>query len=375
MAKNLRRGFPVRVQLALADARDDAELRALLRDNPMPGDIEVTFEREPSFFETCKVRGVCQTVVGRDTVRNRIIGLGTRSVAMGFVNGRAIPLGHLADLRLEAEYRGGLLVARAYRFLRALHADGATRLYTTMIFATNDTALRTIASGRAGLPAYHDMGVFHCPGINICRRKPPSPSHCEIVTGTRELLPQIVDCLNRNNARKQFAPHHEVRDFEQQRWPGFDSSNFRVALDHGRVVGVVGRWDQRRFKQTRIIRYQGARRWAVSASNIVRALTALPPYPRAGAAAACFHVSFVAIDGDDLRVFQALLRCVYNESVGTEFLYAVIGLHERDGLRSALADYSLTPFAGRLFCVCFEDGDEAFRALDGRVPYVEAGTL
>ncbi len=292
----------MRVQLALADARDDAELRALLRDNPMPGDIEVTFEREPSFFETCKVRGVCQTVVGRDTVRNRIIGLGTRSVAMGFVNCRG-------------------------------------------------------------------------PGINICRRKPPNPSPCEIVTGTRELLPQIVDCLNRNNARKQFAPHHDVRDFEQQRWPGFDPSNFRVALDHGRVVGVVGRWDQRRFKQTRIIRYQGARKWAVSASNIVRALAALPPYPRAGAAVACFHVSFVAIDGDDLRVFQALLRCVYNESVGTEFLYGLIGLHERDRLRSALADYSLTPFAARLFCVCFEDGDEDFRALDGRVPYVEAGTL
>jgi hypothetical protein len=40
-----------------------------------------------------------------------------------------------------------------------------------------------------------------------------------------------------------------------------------------------------------------------------------------------------------------------------------------------LREYTLTPFAGRLFAVHFPDGEEAFRALDGRIPYVELAML
>jgi hypothetical protein len=53
----------------------------------------------------------------------------------------------------------------------------------------------------------------------------------------------------------------------------------------------------------------------------------------------------------------------------------MVGLHERDPMLAAMNDYSLTPFAGRLFCVCFADGEPAYQTLDGRVPYVEVATL
>jgi hypothetical protein len=88
-----------------------------------------------------------------------------------------------------------------------------------------------------------------------------------------------------------------------------------------------------------------------------------------------FYVSFIAVDQDDAGVFRALLRQVYNDSVGSPFRYAMVGLHERDPLVAVLRDYSLTPFAGRLFCACFVDGEPVYRSLDGRVPYVEAATL
>jgi hypothetical protein len=70
-----------------------------------------------------------------------------------------------------------------------------------------------------------------------------------------------------------------------------------------------------------------------------------------------------------------LLRALYNDHVGGAYHYFVIGLHEHDPLRPALDDYTLTPFAGRLFVVHFEDGEADWRALDGRVPYVELAML
>ena len=67
------------------------------------------------------------------------------------------------------------------------------------------------------------------------------------------------------------------------------------------------------------------------------------------------------MDGDDLRRFRALLRSLYNDHVGGRHHYFVLGLHERDPLVPALEDYTLTPFAGRLFVVHFEDGEELWR--------------
>jgi len=362
-------------QIELATEADDRELRDLLRRSSVPGLIQVTLEREPSFFESCRIRGeFFQVGVGRDRRTGRIIGLGTRSVAPAFVNARAMNVGYLADLRLEPEYRGGTLIVRGYRFLRRMHADGRTQLYTTVIFASNHQALTTIASGRAGLPRYHDMGLVHSPGINLRRRKPELAAKCDIIRGSVELFPEIVACLNRNHARRQFAP---VRRIETLRsgYPNFKPGDFYLAVRDSKVVGVLGKWDQRSFKQTRIVGYAARLRWLVPLANALRAIPACPAFPKAGQEVPYFYVSFIAVDDDELPIFRALLRHVYNHSVGGDHLYAMLALHERDPLLPALREYSLTPFQGRLFCVAFEDGEAAFRNLDGRIPYVEAATL
>jgi hypothetical protein len=364
-----------RFGIELATAEDDPELRELLRSSPIPGQISVTFEREPSFFDSCRVRGdFFQVGVGRDRRTGEIIGVGTRSIAPGFINGQPQPLGYLADLRLDPQYRGGMLIARGYRFLRHLHEDHRTRFYTTVIFSENHAALTTIASGRAGLPRYHDMGTIHSPGINIRRAAPPVPAGCEILRGSQQLLPDIVECLNRNNSRRQFAPVHTAAMFLHQ-WRDFRIENFHVALRGSKVVGVVGCWDQSFFKQTRVAGYGPRLRWIVPLANALRPVTRVPRYPKLGEEVAYFYLCFIAIDDDNLPVFRALLRSVYNAAVGQGYLYAVVALHERDPLLPALRDYSLTPFSGRLFCVAFEDGEDLFCKLDGRVPYLEAATF
>jgi hypothetical protein len=364
-----------RFEIELAVPADDHELRELLRSSPIPGRISVTFEREPSFFDSCQVRGdFFQIGVGRDRSTGEIIGVGTRSIAPEFINGQPRPLGYLADLRLEPLHRGGTLIARGYRFLRQLHEDRRTSLYTTVIFSENHAALTTIASGRAGLPRYHDMGTIQSPGINIRGAEPQIRAGCEILRGSQALLPEIVECLNRNNSRRQFAPVHTAAVFRSQ-WRDFRIEDFHVAVRGSKVVGVVGCWDQRSFKQTRVSGYDSHLQWIVPLANLLRPLTRGPRYPKPGEEVAYFYLSFIAIDDDSLPVFRALLRSAYNASVGQGYLYAIIALHERDPLLPALSDYSLTQFSGRLFCVTFEDGEDLFGALDGRVPYMEAATF
>lgn len=373
----LRRATPSNsyFEIELATRADDDELRALLQRSPIPGAISVTFEREPSFFDSCRIRGdFFQVGVGRDRRTGKIIGLGTRSVSSAFVNGRTVALGYLSDLRLDQQYRGGTLIARGFRFLRHLHEDHRTRLYTTMIFTGNHAALTTIASGRAGLPHYYDMGLVHSPGINIHGTKPAIAAGCDILRGSENLLPDIVECLNRNHARRQFAPAHSLAKFKSQ-FRNFRVTDFYIAMRGSRVIGVLGCWDQSCFKQTRVAAYGSRLRYLIPLANAIRPITGAPRYPKPGQEVAYFYISFIAVDEDEIQVFRALLRRAYNDAVGGRYLYAMLALHERDPLLSALGDYSLTPFSGRLFSVTFEDGRDCYRGLDGRVPYMEAATF
>lgn len=297
-------------------------------------------------------------------------------MARAFVNGQSTELGYLSDLRLNPEYRSGSLLVRGYRFLKDLHSDGRASLYTTAIFAENARALAMLTSGRAGLPAYHPMGCLDCSGINIGRTKRPFEARCDIARGSLALLPQIVDCLNRNNARKQFAPFHSCEEFlPGKRWRDFDLSDFYVALRDDRVIGVLGQWDQRRFKQTRVIRFSGPLRWLAPMAKVTHPFLKGRRFPEVGEELRSFYVSFVAVDDDDVSVFRALLRALYRDAASGDAMFALTSLHQQDPLLAALADYSLTPFRARIYCVCYSDGERHFANLDNRVPYLEAATL
>jgi hypothetical protein len=343
-----------------ARPEDDAELRALLRDMPMGAAIQVVFLREPSFFHTTAIQGTfAQVFVGR--LGGRIIGVATRAVRPSFVNGELVDAGYLADLRLRAEHRGGTYVARAYRFLRELHRDGRTAVYSTVIVEDNHTALTTIAANRAGLPRYTPLGRVLTPVVYLKRRLPPIEG--DIVRGTAETLPDIVAKLNEN--RLQFAPAYTEDDFLSGRLRGFRVEDFYVLRRGGRLAGVLGAWDQRSFRQTVVVRYGGLLGKLRPLVNLVRR----PPLPPPGQPLRFFHAAFLATD--DTAAFAALLRRVYNDGVRGDCTHFIVGLHERDPRAAVLADYPRTPFAGRLFAVTLDGPPD----LDGRVPYVEAAFL
>jgi hypothetical protein len=192
----------------------------------------------------------------------------------------------------------------------------------------------------------------------------------QLVRGSGELLPEIVACINRNHRRRQFAPHYAVEQFTSA-LSGFKFEDFYVAIRDNEVVGVVGKWDQSAFKQTFVTGYRGKTRLLRPVYNLASALTGGATYPAPGAQLRFFYVSFIAVDDDDVAVFKTLLWEIYNDHVGSQYSYFVMGLHERDPLCAVLKDFYLTPFSARLFAVHLGNGVELARTLNGMVPYVE----
>src|SRR5262249_9633192 len=104
-------------------------------------------------------------------------------------------------------------------------------------------------------------------------------------------------------------------------------------------------------------------------------LVGRPRLPRPGERLDACYVAGLAIADSDVSIFRVLLRRLYNDTVNGPHTFFLLGLHEGDPLASVLRDYRYSPYQGRLFCVHFEDGEDAWRALDGRVPHVELATL
>ncbi len=349
-----------RVRFEPAKESDDGELRALLHKTPMGGSISVAFLREPEYFSATRIQGAF-TQVFIAKAGGKIIGAATRAVRPIFLNGKIIDGGYLSDLRILPEFRRGMTLARGYRYLRNLHSDGRTSIYTTVIVEDNEPALRTVAANRADLPTYTDQGRIVTPMISLKKKLPEIPA--DVRSATCEDLPAIVAKLN--ETKMQFQPAYVEKDFIDGRFQNLQVSDFRLLFREGKLAGVMAVWDQRPFRQTVVKNYSGLVGTLRPLVNLFRK----PSLPAKDEPLRFFYIAFSATD--TIEDYRALLRSIYNQSIDGPHTHMIAGLHERDPRLPVLRNYPQTHFAGRLFSVTF---DEPVK-IDDRIPYVEAALL
>ncbi|HSE01156.1 MAG TPA: hypothetical protein VLB72_10530 [Burkholderiales bacterium] len=366
-----------RFAISLAGPDDDAQLRARMAQDRMDGAIAVSFRREPSYFAGCPLQGdATQVVKCTDHATGTIIGLGSRSTLLAWVDGELRRIGYLSDLRLAPEYRGGPLLARGYRFFRKLHLTDRVPFYTTVIYEGNGPALEALVGGRAGLPLYRDWGRLLTPAIRLDLpvRQTMAPG-VEIERGSGTRLPEIVSFLNRWQRQKQFSPHYREVDFGGGRFAGLTPEDFFLALRRGRIVGTVAAWDQAALRQAHVERYSGMVRWLRPAYNALTRLTPLKPLPGPGARIPFVYLACLAVEGNDVETFRHLLRIAHEYVRRGRWHYAIAGLHESDPLAEVLSEFRAIPAAGRMFVAHFPDEPLAVEAATRRIPYLEAGCL
>jgi len=366
-----------------------------LRENPLPGKIVLAYEREPTYFAAAGIEGPFhQTLVARDAATGEVLGCANRSVRSLFVNGEARPVGYMSQLRLDPRLRRGLRLARclirAFELYRTLHADGRAPFYLMSLVADvadavdvanaagKDRARRLLTRGLPGFPRLRLSARLVTYAIHLGRpRRPlPLPPGLRLEWGSEARLPALLDCLERNGRRRQFAPAWTRETLCQpEATPGLEATDFAVALSGERVVGCLAVWDQSAVKQTVVRGYSGAlARWRAPL-NLVAPLAGWPRLPAPGTALRSCYASHRAIDGDAPAVFAALLCALYNRAVVRGAAYLLIGLDAADPLRSVLTGYRTLPYLSDLYLAAWEDGEAAASQVDGRLAGPEIAVL
>jgi hypothetical protein len=369
-----------RYRFELATPDDDADLRHVLAATPMGGRIAVAFRREPSWFAGAVVDGRFRQVVAcRDLRSGRIIGFGCRSIREVYLNGSPGMVGYLSSLRILPEHRNLGLLARGYAYFRKLHQDGRVPLYLTTIAAGNEPAEAVLTSGRAGLPLYHPAGNYHTVAIPLPRRSPIARADggVSVRPCQEDDLPAVLDFLAAAGPRRQFFPRLRPDDFANPEglMRGLSLDWLLLAERDGRMVGTLAGWDQHGDRQSVVQAYGGLLGRVRPVYNLWASIRGLPALPAPGGPLRYLMGALPVVLDDDLAVFAALLAALRARAAGGPWTHLLLGLHESDPLLPVARRHQAASYVTRLFLVCWRDGDESRIAIDGRAPYLEAGSL
>ena len=368
------------IDFSLATANDDPDLRQLLRENPMQGEISVSLEREPDLFRAGTIEGERhQTIVARDRAIGRPVGMASRSVYSGFLNGRACPLGYLSQLRVDRLYRGRAgLLSQGYALMRSVRTGHDLPFDLTTIVTDNHPARRVLGAGLSGIPSYQELEPFTTLMLPLWRHQKTRPSReFAIERGSRERIEDIAACLERNRARYQFAPRWTAGELlSPERSRGLAPRDFLIAVHRGAVIGCIALWDQSSFKQIVVHNYGTTmRRWR-SIVEISARLFGTPRLPAPGRPIPHVYLSHVAVDDDNVEVFSALLARAYNDARERRQACLIAGFADRHPfLQIIQRSHHAWKYSSIIYAVCWEGGKAAVEGIDRRVPHLEVGLL
>jgi hypothetical protein len=362
----------------LAQPSDDPELRRLLRESPFAGSISLSFEREPNYFLASAVEGPFhETLLVRDDKTNQIRGIGDRSVRPLYVNGQLQDVGYFSGLRVDSKYQHGMALARflskGFEGQRERHKDGRTNFYLMSIVSDNNPARRLLDSGLPHYPRLHPYTRMFTYAIHPAHVK--KESNIKITRGSLDLIPAIVDCLNRNGERSQFAPHWTTDTLLSPLTPALAIEDFFLAVSGSRIRGCLALWDQQSYKQSVIRGYSGSIARYRKLINLLSPLGGWPVLPETGTHLNHCFACFSAVDDDDPEIFSALLRALYNEAARRKYDYFMLGLAEGNPFHSIVKAYHPITYESQIHLAAWEDGYEDVARVDSRPPASEIALL
>ena len=365
-----------RFRFELATPTDNEDLLRFSACAEMTGAIRFSFDRSPDYFAALRVEGRhTDVLVGRELETGRVAATGQRSVKNVFVNGAATTIGYLSGLRVGQPARSASFLSRGYARLNELQTRYPAAFHLTTIMEDNAPARKVLLSQRLGLPAYHDLGRFCCVALSLHGKK-HARSRFALRRATAADAISVVEFLNREGRTKQFFPEYRLEDFDSPGGllPHLGWQDLFLAFDGPTLVGTLAAWDQQIFRRWRVTSYTPWLGWSRHLLNLVARLRRMPLLPSPGSRLNAFSLALVCVHDNDRNVFRALLDEVILGQRGRYECF-LAGLHERDPLLPELLERPHVPLNSRLYLMDWEDGNRAIRNLDGRIPYLELGSL
>lgn len=319
-----------------ASADDNEKLKAALRDNALDSWVQLSLEREPSYFAGDSLLGSSFAVIACDEKQPDVmVGMYSCAFFPVHLNGTATDVLYLGGLRVNQPYRHRLHILKSgFASIKQLAPNlAAAALIFTSVASENTPARRLLEAGLKGMPRYRPLGNMETLAFNTKQGKLQGL----LQSATPQDVPALVEFFNRQAARYQYSP---VLSTE---WllslsgsQGLSLSDFWLAKDGAAIRGCLAIWDQRAFKQTVVRGYRFPLSVFRRAYNLFAAATGRVILPAPGQTLQQMFLSFVAFDNPagefPLRVVQEGLARARQRGAAV----AILGISEQNPLAALL---------------------------------------
>jgi hypothetical protein len=367
-------------ELFLAGPADEAGLRALLRALPTGGAIRLAAGHDPDFFAALEVEGRDPVVVSARDAAGRLVVAGVSTWREVYLDGAPATVGYLGGLRIDPRHRGEGLLKRGFELARGEHARRPARLFLSSIIEDNLLGRRVLEGDHPGLPRFAPLGGWGT--LTYAPRGDPWRARAgrgvEVAPADAAGLEPLVAFWQSEGPRRQFFPVQVAEELRASagRLRGLAPGDVLVARQAGRVVGTLGLWDQRPFRQVVVAGYSRPLALARPLYNAFAAATRRPRLPPPGGVLDLRLGALLCVEGDRPEVLAALLSASWRtmQASSPEALLS-IGVHERDPNRALLESAPHKALRSRLYVAHWPEGAAAFAALGNRCPHLELGSL
>lgn len=331
----MEKGWTVR----LAQDSDDLAIRNLLKSAPQQGLVNLCFEREPSYFEAIATTSNEPVIyVYEDRKKQKIGGMFSAGFREVYINGEITRIRYTGDLRIHPDYQGSRAMFRMVGQLKKLMGDDEWA--HTVILSDNKKSMETVSKSRGGMPAYFPHTEFVTHTIFPQRKlKTSSAPGLKIRAATAHDIHSLQQFFNDNAPAKQFYPHYDFDQIDQCSgfYRNLKISDFYLAFEQSRIVGVLGIWDQKPFKQTRVTGYQKKFLLIRHLYNFYCYLFGGFIIPKTGSSLSYHYAHCALVKNNNANILRALIQHIFGQDEYNS-TPLVIGFDHNDPLNNAVTD-------------------------------------
>lgn len=354
----------------IAAKTDDLEIRNLLANNPIPGNISLIYQKNPSFFQAVKVGNWDTKTIVIKNNSGKIVAFQTTAVRDIYLDGEIKKIGYLSNLRVDKKFQNKGVLKIGFDFFKKIDPEIGAPFYYSTIISRNKKALNVLVKQRSDGLKFVGAGTYLTKAVLILNKKKEVGNKYRIARGSDDNLEAVVDFLNKEGQNKNFYPHYKIDDFGTEFLKDFKIEDFYIVYNDKEMVGVGGKWDQSNFKQNIIYDYNFIFKFYNLAAKILK----WPNIPDKGKQFKFIYLSFIAIKNNKPEILNSLIRAVYNDLIGKKYLYLVFGLHKKDPLIKSLKGFFYLTYKSKLF-INYWQKPEILKNFNLGIPYLELSTL
>lgn len=242
-----------------ATAADNPQLLSLVAAAMPSSGLMLSLSRQPDYFVACQAAFMQSEtwVIVAASQPERVVGVYTLSMRPCYIDGQVQMLRYLGDFRIDPLVRGHKLSRLAMRHLRTRMPE----LYyaQAVVLADNTVAKQALHRPHQDFVSHYADQTLFTMTMTGCRPSVPTASQAQFShrTAKAQDVALMNDFVQSMAAHFNFLPRYDFAGLLDGHayWKGLTISDFSLVFRGGVLVGLYGLWDQKSFKQTRVLSY------------------------------------------------------------------------------------------------------------------------